>query len=154
GHEWTATFTVNAGAVADDVVWVPSTADGPLQPLTEPGNNQGTTLAIGQRGTTYPVYLNDATGAVTSVGFAVNYNPAVLNVAGAVSSLSAAGSTFAMISNNPTTGVATFSYTGPSSASAGLTGGQVPLGFIQATVPNSSPTKPIYKGKEILHLSG
>jgi hypothetical protein len=35
-----------------------------------------------------------------------------------------------------------------------LKGVQVPLGFITATVPNSSAATSIYRGKDLLHLSG
>jgi hypothetical protein len=71
--DYTATFTVKA--TGQDVVWLPSTADGPGQALSAPGMNQA--------GRGYPVYLSDHTGAVTNIQVTLDYNPALLTVTGA-----------------------------------------------------------------------
>jgi uncharacterized repeat protein (TIGR01451 family) len=146
GHDFTTTFTVNAAAVGDDKVWVPATADGPLQPLEAPGNNQV--------GGGYPVYLSDTTGKVTSVNVTFNYNPTMLSVTDASSNSSLPGSTFALNTAASSPGHAVLTYTGPASDSGSLRGGQVALGYLTATVLNSSAAIPIYKGKDLLHLSG
>ena len=143
--DFTATFTVTAAASHDDVVWVPPTADGPLQTLSAPGYNQ--------LGGGFPIYINDTTGNVTSVQVTFNYNPAMLSVTGATSNSAVPGSKFTLLASS-TPGQADLQYTGTTAGAAKLVGGAVPLGFLTATVPNSSAATPIYHGKDLLHLSG
>ena len=100
--DYTATFTVNAAAEHDDVVWVPATADGPGQALNAPGGNQ---VDGG-----YPVYLNDSTGTVTNVQVTLNYNPALLTVTG-VTGVRSPGSTFTLLDSS-TPGQAVLQYSG------------------------------------------
>jgi hypothetical protein len=167
GHDFTATFSVGASAAADDIVWTPATADGPLQKLSAPGNNQGNLNPVNPF-TGYPVYINDITGNVTSVTGTFNYNPSMLTVTGGTTSGLLPGSTFTVTVTGP--GTATFTYTdaaggpnkgkltgGSGSANAivpGLATSAPALGFIMATVPNSSAATPIYKGKDLLSISG
>jgi uncharacterized repeat protein (TIGR03803 family) len=162
GHDFTATFTVGAAAVNEDVVWVPATANGPLQNLSAPGNNKQTLFSGG-----YPVYLDDSTGTVGSVTGTFNYNPTIVTVTGGTSNGALPGSIFSVHVTTP--GTATFTYTDAAgNPNAGkLTGGVgsgnalVPfgsisaptLGFITAAVPNSSAATPIYKAKDLLTLS-
>jgi hypothetical protein len=166
GHDFTATYTVGAAAASDDIVWTPATADGPLQKLSAPGNNQGTLNATNPF-TGYPVYINDSTGNVTSVTGTFNFNPNLLNVTGGTTNGLLPGSTFTVTVTGP--GTATFTYTdGAGAPNKGkLTGGNgsanaiVPnaptsapaLGFITATVPNSSAAAPIYRAKDLLSIS-
>jgi uncharacterized repeat protein (TIGR03803 family) len=134
--DFTTTFTVNAAASNDDVLWVPATADGPGQPLSAPGMNQA--------GGGYPLYLNDTTGAVTSVLLTLNYDPTLLNVSG----VSGAGFT---LLDTSTPGHALLQYSGPPLPK----GAQIPIGYLSATVPAGSSAIPTpYKAKDLLHLSG
>jgi hypothetical protein len=149
--DFTATFTVGAAAAGDDVVWVPATADGPLQSLQAPGNNQQNQPGLLTNG--YPIYLDDSTGNVTSVQLTLNYNPAMLTVTGATSNSAVPGSSFTLLAAS-TPGHAVLQYAGTGAGASHLTGNGVPLGFITATVPNSSAATPIYRGKDLLHLSG
>jgi autotransporter-associated beta strand protein len=142
-HDYSATFNVAVGSAG--VLWIPATADGPKQPLEAPGNN-----IIGGG---YPVYLDDLTGQVTSVNVTFNYNPAMLMVTGVSSNPDLPGSSFTLNSALSSPGQAVLTYSGNAADAANLTGGNVPLGFINATVPNSSATVPIYKGKDLLTLS-
>jgi autotransporter-associated beta strand protein len=138
GSDFTATFTVNAGAglAKSDVVWAPATADGPGQPLVAPGNNVS--------GGGYPIYLSDTTGAVTSVVATLNYDPTLLTVTGVT------GANFTLLASS-TPGHAVFQYKGP----ALPTGTQVPIGAITATVPPGTAGTPTpYKAKDLLHFSG
>jgi hypothetical protein len=167
GHDFTATFVVGAAAAGDDIVWTPATADGPLQKLSAPGNNQGT-LNPTNPFTGYPVYINDSTGNVSSVTGTFNFNPNLLSVTGGTTNGLLPGSTFTVTVTGP--GTATFTYTdGAGAPNKGkLTGGNgsanaiVPgattsapaLGFITATVPNSSAATPIYRAKDLLSVSG
>jgi autotransporter-associated beta strand protein len=146
GHDFTTTFTIGAAAAGDDIVWTPATANGPKQTLQAPGNNVS--------GGGYPVYLNDGSGLVTSVNVTFNYNPAMLSVTGVTSNPNLPGSTFALNVGLSSPGHTVLSYTGPKADASSLVGGQVPLGFISATVPDSPAASPIYKGKDLLHLSG
>jgi uncharacterized repeat protein (TIGR03803 family) len=133
--DYTRTFTVNAAAMHEDVVWVPATADGPGEPLEAPGNNQV--------GGGFPIYL-DSSGGVTSVLVTVNYNPALLTVTGA------SGTGFHLLIPSPP-GHARFQYGGAALAA----GGKTPIGFITATVPAGTATNPTpYKAKDLLQLSG
>jgi Putative Ig domain/Cohesin domain len=143
--DFTATFTVKAAAAHDDVIWVPPTADGPLQNLNAPGNNQV--------GGGYPIYIDDTTGTVTSVQVTINYNTSMLTVTGATSNSALPGSSFTLLGSS-TPGHAVLQYTGSTTNATHLMGGQVALGFLTASVPNSSPATPIYHGKDLLHLSG
>jgi Cohesin domain len=161
GHDFTATFTVGAAAAHDDVVWVPATADEPEEPLNAPGNNTQMLFSGG-----FPVYLDDMTGNVTSVTGTFSYNPTLLTVAGGTSNGGLPGSTFTV--NVTKAGTATFTYTdatganksklvgGVGSSNALIPAGAISapaLGFIRATVPNSSTTTPIYKAKDVLTVS-
>jgi len=147
GGDYMATFTIGAAAAGDDVVWVPATADGPGQSLTAPGKN----LVGGG----YPVYLNDKSGKVTSVGVTFNYNPALLQVTGAISNSALPGSSFTLNSGLSTPGHAVLQYTGSGANSGNLVGGQVPLGFITAVVPSGTSANPTpYKAKDLLTLTG
>jgi uncharacterized repeat protein (TIGR03803 family) len=134
--DYTNTFVINAGAVHDDVVWVPDVAEGPGQTLNAPGANQA--------GGGYPIYLSDSTGLVTSALVTLNYNPALLTVTGVT------GTGFALVdSSSP--GQAVLQYSGP----ALPTGSQVPIGFVTASVPAGTSIDSMpYKAENILHLSG
>lgn len=135
GHDFTATFTVNAAALGEDVLWVPPTADGPGQALNAPGMNQV--------GGGYPVYLDDITGKVTSVHAALTYNPALLAVT--------PSSTATFTVTVPTPGTAFLTYSGPALAA----GVQTPIGFITATVPAGTTASPVpYKAQDLIRLSG
>jgi hypothetical protein len=132
--DYTTTFTVNAAANHDDVVWVPATADGPGQPLEAPGNNQA--------GGGYPIYL-DSTGNVTKAFLTVTYDPTLLNVT-AVSGagFNALAGSFA--------GHLVLEYTGPALPA----GTQTPIGFLTATVPAGTTSSPMpYRAKDLIHLS-
>jgi hypothetical protein len=132
--DYTTTFTVNAGA--DDVLWVPATADGPGQVLSAPGNNQ--------IGGGYPVYLNDSTGTVTSAQVTLNYDATLLSVTGV------SGTGFTMLASS-TPGHAVLQYSVPALPA----GSQTPIGYLIATVPGGSIANPTpYKAKDLLHLSG
>jgi Bacterial pre-peptidase C-terminal domain len=134
--DYTATFTVNAAAAKDDVVWVPDVSQGPGQPLSAPGNEQ--------IGGGYPVYLSDSTASVTNVQVTLNYNPAFLTVTGVT------GAHFALLGTS-TPGHAVLQYSGPVLP----TGTQVPLGFITASVPAGTTASPMpYKAKDLLTLTG
>jgi hypothetical protein len=134
GHDFTATFTVGAGAAHDDVLWVPATADGPGEALSAPGKNQA--------GGGYPVYLSDQTGMVTSVQATLTYNPALLTVT------TTSTATFNVMV--PTPGTAVLTYSGPAMA----TGQEIPLGYLIANVPAGTTTNPTpYKAKDLLHLA-
>jgi Putative Ig domain len=133
--DFTATFTVNAAAAHDDIVWIPPTADGPGLPLNAPGKNQV--------GGGYPIYLSDSTGTVTDVQVTLNYNPALLTVTGV------SGSGFSLLASS-TPGQAVLQYSGP----ALPTGVQTVIGFVQATVPSGTAANPIpYKQKDLLTLT-
>jgi hypothetical protein len=135
GHDFTTTFTINAAAAGDDVLWTPATADGPGQALVAPGNNQA--------GGGYPIYLDAAplSPLVTDVQATLSYNPALLTVT------STSTATFSAMVTTP--GTVLLHYNG-----VGLNGMQVVLGTLTATVPlgmAGSPT--LYKAKDLLHLS-
>ena len=151
GHDFVATFTINATAAGDDVVFVSATADGPRQELQAPGNNflSGTG---GDQG--YPVYIADHTGAVTSVNVTFNYNPALLTVTGVTSNSQLPGSTFTLNTSLSSPGHAVLTYTDSGANSASLKGSHVALGFIKAVVPDSSTTSPIYNAEDLLRVSG
>jgi len=135
--DYKTTFTVNAAASNDDVVWVPATADGPGQALDAPGNNQ---VNNG-----YPVYLSDSTGSVTNVQVTLNYNPALLTVTGAT------GLNFTMLGSS-TPGHAVLQY---SNGTALTKGPEIPLGYITASVPSGTTATPMpYKAKDLLTLTG
>jgi hypothetical protein len=134
--DFTATFSANAVAAGEDVVWVPATANGPGQALSAPGQNQ--------KGTGYPVYLDDHTGAVTDVQLTLNYDPALLTVSGVT------GGGFTLLGST-TPGHAVLEYSGP----ALPTGIQTPLGYLVAQVPSGTASNPMpYKAKNLLTLSG
>jgi hypothetical protein len=147
GHDFTTTFTVNTNSSGADILWVPATSDGPKQALVAPGNNI--------TGGGYPVYLDDSTGVVTSVNLTLNYNSSMLTLdATPVSSNpSLPGSTFTLDTVHSTAGHAVLIYTGTLGDAASLVGTNMPLGFINAHVNNSSVSTPIYKGKDLLTLS-
>ena len=152
GHDWTQTFTINTMAAGDDTVWVPPTADGPLQTLNAPGNNTHVNF-----GGNYPVYLDDTYGNVTSVTFTFNYNPSLLDVTSFTTAQP--NSSFTPISFTP--GHAVLQYTGTLADAATLKGGPsaVPfvsapaLGYINATVLNGLQAAPVYHGKDLLTLT-
>jgi hypothetical protein len=131
--DFKATFTVNAAAKKDDVLWLPDTADGPGQPLSAPGMNQA--------GGGYPVYLASS-GNVSKVQATLTYNPSLLTVT------PTSTSTFTV--TVPTAGTAVLQYNGPLLAA----GSQTPIGFISAAVPAGTTANPTpYKAKDLLHLS-
>jgi hypothetical protein len=136
--DYLGTFTVSAAT--EDVLWLPDTADGPLQPLEAPGANQS--------GGGYPLYLDiHHTGAaITDVQVALTYNPALLTVTSTSTSIN--GGTFTVTAS---AGTAVLHWTGPGLAATA--GAPFPVGFISATVPNSSMANPIYKAENLLHLS-
>jgi hypothetical protein len=146
GNDYTNTFAVNAAAAKDDVVWVPATADGPLQTLQAPGNNQV--------GGGYPIYLDDSTGQVSSVNVTFNYDPRLLSITGAVSNSNLPGSSFTLNTALSSPGHAVLTYADSGANAANLRGGGVALGYLTASVPNSSTAQPIYRAKDLLHLSG
>ena len=126
-----------------------------MQTLNVPGNNKQELFSGG-----YPVYLDDKTGKVTSVMLTFNYDPALLNVNGASSNSALPGSSFTLNTALSTPGHAVLQYTDSGPTSMLLTGGPMPapvsapaLGFIMATVPNSSAAVPIYKAKDLLTLT-
>jgi hypothetical protein len=134
--DYLATFTVNAAAAGDDVLWVPATADGPGQALNAPGGN------LSDAG--YPIYLNDTTGNVSDVRVTLNYDPALLTVTGVT------GANFTLLASS-TPGQAVLEYSGPALPS----GKAIPIGYIVATVPAGTASSPTpYKAKDLLHLSG
>jgi uncharacterized repeat protein (TIGR03803 family) len=134
GHEFTATFTVNAAALGEDILWVPPTADGPGQALSAPGMNQA--------GGGYPVYLADTTGKVTSVHATLTYDPTLLTVTQT--------NTGTFTVTVPTAGTAVLTYSGPTLAA----GVQTPIGFLTASVPAGTAASPVpYKAKDLLQLS-
>jgi autotransporter-associated beta strand protein len=131
--DYLATFTLRAAG--KDALWVPTTADGPGQPLVAPGNNQ--------IGGGYPVYLNDSTGSVTDVRLSLNYDPTLLTVTGVT------GAGFTLLPSS-VPGRADLEYNGPALPS----GDQLPVGFITASVPKGTAVHPVaYKAKDLLHLS-
>jgi hypothetical protein len=133
--DFTASFTVNAAATGQDVLWVPATANGPGQNLRAPGQNQ--------TGTGYPVYIDDSTGNVTDVKATLNYNPSALTVQPSSSA------TFTV--TVPTAGTAMLHYSGPALAK----GSQTSIGLITAAVPQGSVGTPtLYRAKDLLQLSG
>jgi uncharacterized repeat protein (TIGR03803 family) len=135
--DFTATFTVSASG--KDVLWVPDTADGPLQPLSAPGNNQA--------GGGFPLYLNVSSSTlVTDVQVTLSYNPALLNVTS--TSTASNGGTFTVTAS---AGTAVLHWSGP--ALAAKVGTPFPVGYITATVTNGSAGSPIYRTKGLLHLS-
>jgi hypothetical protein len=147
GSDFTTTFTVDTAAAGTDVVWLPATAAGPGQLLNAPGNNQ---VGGGE-----PLYLyNPTMGWVTSVKVTLDYNPTLLNVSGAVPNGALPGSNF-MLLDSSVPGQAVFEYSGPAADAALLAGGNVALGFLNATVPNPgmAGTAPIYRALDFLHLS-
>jgi Putative Ig domain/GxGYxYP putative glycoside hydrolase C-terminal domain len=132
--DYTQTFVVNTAAAHDDVLWVPATSDGPGQPLSAPGKNQ--------TGGGYPLYLDDATGLVTSVQVTLQYDPALLIVSGV------SGAGFSLRSSTP--GQAVLKYSGP----ALPTGVQTPIGYLVASVPAGTSSSPMpYRAKDLLHLT-
>ena len=134
--EFVASFTVNAAAAKDDVLWVPATADGPGLPLCAPGMNN---TAGG-----YPLYLDDPAGGVTQVQATLNYDPTLLNVTGV------SGAGFSLLGSSMP-GHAVLQYSGPPLPA----GHQKPVGFILATVPSGTAANPMpYRAKDLLHLSG
>jgi autotransporter-associated beta strand protein len=156
-HDFTQTFTVSSGTA--DVVWVPDTADGPKQTLQAPGNNVVGAAAPFVDG--FPVYLNDFTAQVSSVTLTFNYNPAMLSVTGVSPSPGLPGSSFTLDTAFSTPGHAVLTYADSGANAGNLTIGSaqsaiagVPLGLIHAVVPSSSVAVPVYKGKDLLHLSG
>ena len=131
--DYTRTFSVNATAMKEDVVWIPATADGPGEQLNAPGNNQV--------GGGYPVYL-DSTGGVTNIQLNLAYDPSLLTVTGATG----AGFSF-LFPSFP--GHARFQYAGPALAA----GTKTLVGYITASVPSGSSTTPTpYKAKDLLQL--
>jgi hypothetical protein len=145
GHDFMTTFTVTTNASGADLLWILATADGPKQTLQAPGNNIS--------GGGYPVLIDDHTGSVTSVNVTFNYNPAMLTINNVSSNPNVPGSNFALNTAASSPGHAVLNFTSPPSSAGILAGGNVPLGFINATVPNSSASSPIYKGKDLLSLS-
>jgi uncharacterized repeat protein (TIGR03803 family) len=131
--DFTGTFTVNAAATGQDVLWAPATADGPGQTLSAPGLNQV--------GGGYPIYLSDSTGAVTDVQVTLNYDPTLLTVMGVT------GAHFSLDASTP--GHAVLHYSGPA-----LSAGNTPIGFVSAVVPSGTLANPMpYRAKDLLHLS-
>jgi autotransporter-associated beta strand protein len=137
--DYTTTFTVTAGGAHADILWLPDTADGPLQPLEAPGANQA--------GGGYPLYINadDATG-VTDVQVTMSYNPALLTVSSTSASIN--GGTFTVTAS---AGSAVLHWHGP--ALVATAGTPLAVGFLTATVPNGTAANPIYRSKDLLHLS-
>jgi YD repeat-containing protein len=133
--DFTATFTINAQAAGQDIVWVPDVAEGPGQTLNAPGMNR--------TGGGYPVYLDDSTGSVTDVQVTLNYDPTLLNVTGV------SGPGFSLLASS-TPGQAVLEYHGP----ALPTGKQTPIGCLMGAVPSGSAANPMpYRAEDFLHLS-
>jgi hypothetical protein len=140
--DYTTTFAVTAGGAHKDILWLPDTADGPLQPLAAPGNNQV--------GGGYPLYLDvhhTASVSITDVQVTMNYDPTLLTVSSTSTSIN--GGTFTV---SASAGTAVLHWSGPA-LPVTSTSMQFPIGFITATVPNSSAAVPIYRAKDLLHLS-
>jgi hypothetical protein len=139
--DYTTTFTVTAGAAYQDILWLPDAANGPLQPLEAPGANQS--------GGGYPLYLDvhhTGVASITDVQVTLTYNPALLNVASTSTSIN--GGTFTV---SASAGTAVLHWSGANLGA--VAGAPFPVGFITATVPNGSATNPIYRAKDLLHLS-
>ncbi|HYV35174.1 MAG TPA: hypothetical protein VE988_05685, partial [Gemmataceae bacterium] len=131
GDNYQTTFAVTAAN--NPVLSIPDFARGP---------NAAADIKIPNgTGTGLPITLSNAAN-VTDVTFALHYNPALLNVTGALGNTSGA---FTLV-GTPTAGLANFSY----HANAPINGNKV-LGQIVAQVPDSAAGQ--YKAKELLHLS-
>ncbi len=121
-----------AVAPAGAVLSIPDFARGP--------NSAANIVLPNSTGNGIPITLSNAV-SVTDVTFNLAFNPALLNINGALSS---PAGVFALVSN--TAGVASFSFQSPTPLSGTLT-----LGNIIAQVPNSAAAS--YKSKALLHLS-
>jgi uncharacterized repeat protein (TIGR03803 family) len=133
--DFTASFTVNAAAAGDDVVWTPATADGPGQALSAPGKNN--------TGGGYPIYLDDHTGAVTSIFASIDYDPTLLTV----TPVSTPTYTVTVL---PGAGVANLRYNGPALPAGSAT----LIGYLTATVPGGHTATVAYKSKNLLNIAG
>ena len=148
----------NTGGGADFVTTFDTTFVGAVTPvLGLPDFARGPNGAAAVRvpntaaaGAGIPVTLYQANG-MTAVTFTLKNNPALLSVTGTAltSATLPAGSTFTLVSNNPTLGVATFSFHNATPQNS--TGSPVVLGDIVAAVPNTAGT--VYEAKELLRVS-
>jgi ELWxxDGT repeat protein len=130
GDNYTTTFSV--APFAGIVVSVPDFLVGPGQPVNVPASSTG-----------LPLRLSDGAG-VTSVSLTLLYNPALLNLTGAVVSTGLpAGATVSL--STPAPGTAMLTFSSPTPLSAG------PIDFIKLTaaVPSDAP----YTAKEVLDLT-
>jgi hypothetical protein len=162
GTNYTTSFSTSYNA-SDVGLVVASFARGPAQtvslvvPLSSP--------SVYYPG--LPIQLSDGDNATTA-GFTLTYNTALLNVTGAMVDTSGnpqgtagnyatarAHSTFTRTSHTVVSGIATdvFSFSTNGNGNLGTGHGPVTIGELGATIPNSSGQE-IYKGKEVLALSG
>jgi hypothetical protein len=113
-----------------------------LQPLEAPGANQ--------TGGGYPLYLDvHHTGSmpITDVQVTMSYNPELLTVMSTSTAINGG-----MFTVTASAGTAVLHWRGPGlPVTAGMT--QFPIGFLAATVANGSAATPIYRAKDLLHLS-
>ncbi len=139
GHaNYVTSFTTHFRANANPILGIPDMARGPDSntPIKVPnGNAQG-----------IPITLYNAVG-VTDVSFTLTYNPALLNVTGALqganSDATDPAGTLTLTGNSG--GVATFTF-----HDANRQSGLVVLGDIAAVVPSSAANN--YKAKELLQI--
>ena len=131
GVNYVATFVV--ASTSSPVLSIPDFAHGP--------DSAANVELPNATGTGIPITLANAIG-VTSATFQLDYNPALLDITGA---LNGPSGTFTLVST-PSGGVANFSFQSATALSGSLT-----LGQIVAQVPNSAAA--VYKSKALLHLS-
>ncbi len=131
GVNYVATFVV--ASTSSPVLSIPDFARGP--------DSAANVELPNATGTGIPITLANAIG-VTSATFQLDYNPALLDITGA---LNGPSGTFTLVST-PSGGVANFSFQSATALSGSLT-----LGQIVAQVPNSAAA--VYKSKALLHLS-
>jgi hypothetical protein len=155
GTNFTTTFSTSYNA-SDVSLTIGSFACGPAQtvslvvPLSNP--------TIYYPGV--PIQLTDGNN-VTTAGFTLTYNTALLSVTGVVVDTSGAyasappGSTFTRTSHMVVNGLATdvFAFSTAGHDNLGTGHGPVTIGELTATIPNTSGQQ-IYKAKEVLAISG
>ena len=137
GTNFVRTMTIST-PVASPTLTIPSFARGPngTAQVVAPNTASPSTTGI-------PITLTNAAANLTTATFTLSYNPAILNITGALND--GAGDTFTLVSNNTATGTASFRATG-------MTGsGTITLGQIVADAPNSAAS--IYKTQSLLDLS-
>jgi streptogramin lyase len=155
GTNFTTTFSTSFNAANVGLV-MPSFARGPGQTvsLVVPGSSP----SVYYPG--LPIQLSDG-DSVTSAGFTLTYNTALLTITGAVADSSGAyvsapaGSTFTRTAHSVVSGMATdvFAFSTNGHGNLGMGAGPVTIGELTATIPNT-PSQTIYKAKQVLSISG